>query len=120
MKPYPFTNTPDRLVLNSQNRINVPLDEIMLLKGNVNYTIIVLADGEEKEVSYTLKFFLPFLESHGFQRVHKRSIINPKYIKDYDARLGVITMSNEMSVQVSRRQKEKFMKKNKSSLLKNR
>ena len=81
----------------------------MLLKGKANYTIFVLNDGREKVVAHTLKYFESFLLTHGFQRVHRASMINPKYVKAYDEVTKVITLTNEMSVQISRRRNENFV-----------
>jgi DNA-binding LytR/AlgR family response regulator len=81
----------------------------MLLKGKANYTIFVLNDGREKIVAHTLKYFESFLLTHGFKRVHRASMINPKYVKAYDEVTKVITLTNEMSVQISRRRNENFI-----------
>jgi DNA-binding LytR/AlgR family response regulator len=81
----------------------------MLLKGKANYTIFVLRDGREKVVAHTLKYFESFLQTHGFQRVHRASMINPKYVKAYDEVTKVITLTNEMSVQISRRRNDNFV-----------
>ena len=81
----------------------------MLLKGKANYTIFVLNDGREKVVAHTLKYFESFLQTYGFQRVHRASIINPSYVKSYNEATKIITLTNEMSVQISRRRNENFV-----------
>jgi len=81
----------------------------MLLKGKANYTIFVLRDGREKVVAHTLKYFESFLKTYGFQRVHRASMINPKYVKAYHEATKIITLTNEMSVQISRRRNENFV-----------
>ena len=81
----------------------------MLLRGKANYTIFILSDGREKVVAHTLKYFEHYLKSYGFQRVHRASMINPNYVKDYNKLTSIITMDNQMSVQISRRRKEGFM-----------
>jgi two-component system LytT family response regulator len=81
----------------------------MLLKGKANYTIFVLNDGREKVVAHTLKYFEQFLQTHGFQRVHRASMINPNYVKSYNELTSIVTMKNQMSIQISRRRRDNFM-----------
>ena len=81
----------------------------MLLRGKANYTTFILSDGREKVVAHTLKYFEHFLKTYGFQRVHRASMINPNYVKDYNELTSIIIMDNQMSVQISRRRKEGFM-----------
>ena len=81
----------------------------MLLKGKANYTTFILSDGREKVVAHTLKYFESFLQTYGFQRVHRASIINPNYVKSYDGQSNIITMDNQMSVQISRRRRDNFV-----------
>ena len=109
MKFYEIHSKPDRLILNQRTKSYIPIDYIMLLKGKANYTTFILSDGREKVVAHTLKYFEHFLKSFGFQRVHRASMINPKYVKEYNELTRIITMDNQMSVQISRRRKEGFM-----------
>ena len=81
----------------------------MLLKGKANYTIFVLNDGRKKVVAHTLKYCESFLLTHGFQRVHRGSMINPIFIKEYCKEACLVTMKNGMSLKVSRRRKDAFL-----------
>ena len=81
-----------------------------MLKGQANYTTFIMTDGSEQVVAYTLKYFEPFLETHGFQRIHRSSMINPKFIKEYCNVACLVTMKNGMSLKVSRRRKDIFYK----------
>jgi DNA-binding LytR/AlgR family response regulator len=109
MKLYQNHSKPDRLILNQRTKSYIPISYIMLLKGKANYTIFVLNDGREKVVAHTLKYFESFLLTHGFQRVHRASMINPKFVKSYNEKSNIITMDNQMSVQISRRRNENFV-----------
>lgn len=109
MKLYENQNKPDRLILNQRTKSYIPISYIILLKGNANYTIFILSDGREKVVAHTLKYFERYLLTYGFQRVHRASIINPKYVKSYNEATKLITLTNEMSVQLSRRKRENFV-----------
>ena len=83
MKTYQSTTNRNRIVLNSRTRLNVPVNFVIMLKGQANYTTFIMTDGSEQVVAYTLKYFEPFLKTHGFQRIHRGSMINPNFIKEY-------------------------------------
>lgn len=84
MKLYQSHSKPDRLILNQRTKSYIPISYIMLLKGKANYTIFILRDGREKVVAHTLKYFESFLQTYGFQRVHRASMINPNFVKSYN------------------------------------
>ncbi len=109
MQLYQSHSKPDRLILNQRTKSYIPISYIMLLKGKANYTIFILSDGREKVVAHTLKYFENFLQTYGFQRVHRASMINPNYVKSYNEQSNIITMDNQMSVQISRRKRDNFV-----------
>jgi DNA-binding LytR/AlgR family response regulator len=109
MKLYQSHSKPDRLILNQRTKSNIPISYIMLLKGKANYTIFILSDGREKVVAHTLKYFENFLQTYGFQQVHRASMINPNYVKSYNEQSNIITMDNQMSIQISRRKRDNFV-----------
>lgn len=109
MKTYQITTNRNRIVLNSKTRLNVPINFVVMLIGQVNYTTFIMTDGSEKVVAHTLKYFEPFLKTHGFQRIHRCSIINPDFMKEYCQEENLVTMRNGMSVKVSRRRKDAFL-----------
>lgn len=109
MKLYQSHSKPDRLILNQRTKSYIPISYIMLLKGKANYTIFILRDGREKVVAHTLKYFESFLQTYGFQRVHRASMINPNYVKSYNELTSIITMDNQMSIQISRRRRDNFV-----------
>ena len=109
MKLYESHSRPDILILNQRTKSYIPISYIMLLKGKANYTIFILSDGREKVVAHTLKYFESFLQTYGFQRVHRASMVNPSYIKSYNEVTKIITLTNEMSVQLSRRKRDNFV-----------
>ena len=80
-----------------------------MLRVQANYTTFIMIDGSEQVVAYTLKYFEPFLETHGFQRIHRGFMINPKFIKEYCQQACLVTMKNGMSLKVSRRRKDAFL-----------
>ena len=109
MKLYESHSKPDRLILNQRTKSYIPISYIMLLKGKANYTTFILSDGREKVVAHTLKYFESFLQTYGFQRVHRASMINPNYVKSYNELTSIVTMDNQMNVQISRRRRDSFV-----------
>ena len=111
MKTYQCNHKTDRLCLNKRTKVYIPINYIILLRGQANYTIFVLSDGREKIVPHTLRYFEAYLSNLGFQRVHRASIINTKFIQDYQEQNSFLTMNNGMVIPVSRRRKVAFVKK---------
>lgn len=105
MKAYQCNHKMDRLCLNKRSRVYVLLCDIVVLKGQANYTTFVLSDGREKIVPHTLRYFEAYLSDFGFQRVHRSSMINAKYIRDYQEQSSIVTLNNGMVIPVSRRRK---------------
>ena len=109
MKTYQSIPNRNRIVLNSRTRLNVPVNFVIMLIGQINYTTFIMSDGTQQVVAYTLKYFEPFLQTHGFQRIHRCSMINPTFVKEYCQEASLVTMRNGMSVKVARRRKEAFL-----------
>lgn len=87
----------------------VKMEEIVRLKGNGNFTDLVLTDGTKKMVCRFLKHFseiLPF----PFIRVHKSHIINIHFVKAYN-KGGYITMKDGSGIEVSATYRDNFLKK---------
>ncbi|MCU0467466.1 MAG: LytTR family transcriptional regulator [Arcicella sp.] len=105
MKTYQSTHNPNRVVLNSKTRLSVPVNLIVLLKGQANYTTFILTDGSKRVVAHTLKYFEAFLQTHGFQRVDRSSLVNPHFIQSYHQSSALVMMKNGMVVKVSRRRR---------------
>jgi DNA-binding LytR/AlgR family response regulator len=105
MKTYQQKGKDTLLILNQRTVKKISVDNVVLLKGNINYTTFYLQHGEEKVVAHTLKFFESFLETHGFLRVHRSYMINPNFVKEYNHEHEFLTMSNGQKASISRRRK---------------
>jgi two-component system, LytTR family, response regulator len=79
--------------------------EIIYLKGEVNYSYIYLISGERLLVCTTLKTLENRFKNAGFFRAHKSSLINLDFIKNYiyDVNGGKIELLNNETIEVSRR-----------------
>ena len=103
---------PKRLALPSMEGLQfVDTDDIIYLEALSNYTHFHLTGNKKIIVAKTLKDFEEMLPSGGFIRIHHSYIINiycvEKYIKGDG---GQVIMKNGVTLDVSRRKKEEFLK----------
>jgi DNA-binding LytR/AlgR family response regulator len=79
--------------------------EILCLRGEINYTYVFLRNGSKILVCTTLKALESRFNAHGFFRVHKSALVNLDYIESYkyDENGGEITLPNDLIINVSRR-----------------
>ncbi len=105
MKTYQQKGNNSLLIINHKTSKKVFINEVILLKGDINYTILHLENGKRKVVAHPIKFFEPFLETHGFLRVHRSFMINPNHVKTYNPNEEFLMMTNGQKAGVSRRRK---------------
>jgi two-component system, LytTR family, response regulator len=90
--------------------IFIKMQDILYCEASSNYTDITLADGKKYVVSRTLREYEELLEGHNFYRIHNSSLINLNAIKKYvRGEGGYVVMSNDKSLDVSKRKKEGFL-----------
>ncbi|MDZ7896848.1 MAG: LytTR family DNA-binding domain-containing protein [Arcicella sp.] len=105
MKTYQQKGNNALLILNHKTSKKVLINNVILIKGDINYSIFCMKDGQEKLVPHTIKFFEAHLETHGFLRVHRGYMINPNYVKNYNIDEESITMANGVVATIARRRK---------------
>jgi DNA-binding LytR/AlgR family response regulator len=105
MKTYLQKGNKALFILNHRTSKKVLVDSVILLEGNANYTTVYLEDGKSKTIAHSIKFFEPFLETHGFIRVHRSFLINPNHVKGYNSEDYILTMSNGQKANIARRRK---------------
>jgi DNA-binding LytR/AlgR family response regulator len=105
MKTYQQKGLISQLVINHKTSQKVFVNNVILLKGDSNYTTFYLKNGKSKLVARTLKFFEPHLLMQGFLRVHRSYLINPKHIQKYDEQYDILTMADGYEACISRRRK---------------
>jgi two-component system, LytTR family, response regulator len=89
----------------------ININDIIYLEAQSNYTIIYLADSHKLTVSKTLKDFEELLPPAIFIRIHHSYIINKNAVEKYiKGEGGQVVMKNNVTLDVSRRKKEEFMK----------
>lgn len=80
------------------------LKDIICLEGFSNYTKFHFTHQKPLMVSKTIKDYEEILTGHDFFRVHKSYMINKLHVKKMD-KDGMLWLSNNMQVSVSRRKK---------------
>lgn len=90
----------------------INFDEIINIEADSNYSIFYL-DGKEKiTVSKVLKEYEEILPENKFVRIHKSSIINLDYLKEYHSKNGLeVALKNGVKIAVSRRRASEFVEK---------
>lgn len=65
MKTYQQKGNDSLLILNHKTLVKMLINNTVLTKGDINYSIFCMKNGQEKLVSHTVKFFEAHLETHG-------------------------------------------------------
>lgn len=103
MKTYQQKGSNTLLIINHRTSRKVLLNNVVLLKGNINYTTIYMDNNIQKVIAHPIKFFETHLETHGFLRVHRAYMINPNHVKGYNQESRELMMSNGEQAIISRR-----------------
>jgi two-component system, LytTR family, response regulator len=89
----------------------VEVNDILSLDADNNYTIFHLRDQRKIVVSKSIKEFEEVLDPSIFVRIHKSSIINLKYLKEFSKVDGYYAvMADDSAIAVSRRRLSDFLK----------
>ncbi|MBL0744550.1 LytR/AlgR family response regulator transcription factor [Chryseolinea lacunae] len=92
--------------------IFIRTNDILYCEASSNYTQIYTGDGKKYLVSKTLKEYEDLLSDHNFFRIHNSYLINLNAIKKYvKGEGGYVILSNDVSLDVSKRKKEAFLSK---------
>jgi two-component system, LytTR family, response regulator len=97
------------LLVNQKQKIRIPIQNIIMLEGHANYTLIYLQSGKQKLYARTLRHFEELLSEENFIRVHRGFLINPCCINHFDKNENILYLDNNLEVSVSRRKKRKFV-----------
>lgn len=96
-------------LIDAKRKVKVPLQDIMLLHGQKNYTHFFCKNRKRHLMARTLKFFEKELTNQGFYRVHRSCIINIGYVKDINLATDTIILSNNTTIKMSRRKRKAFL-----------
>ncbi len=96
--------------------IVLKLDDIIYCEAERSYTIFHLEGNKTVTVSKPLLEYDHILEDTSFLRIHKSFLINLHHVKEYQrGEGGMVIMSDNAEIEVSRRKKEMFLLKVKES-----
>ena len=97
------------LINHSKGFTLIDYKDIVWLEASDNYTNLFLNTGKKIVASKTLKEFEAILPSSVFFRIHRSSLINIDFIKEYsNAEGGTIIMSDGTNIQVSKARSQEF------------
>ena len=95
----------------SEGFLLVPLQDILYCQSNSNYTQIHLVNKRKLTSSYTLKHYDDLLSEYHFFRAHKSFLINLAHVTQYKkGEGGTVIMSDNIEIELSRRNKEAFIR----------
>lgn len=90
----------------------IPLEHILYIQGEINYSRLFLHNQEKLLTTKTLKEYESLLNEFGFFRIHQSYLINLRFVKEYiKGDGGVIIMDNDASLNLSRRRKQQFIRR---------
>jgi two-component system LytT family response regulator len=91
-------------------KANFSPNDVVLLKGNGNYTWIYMTNGSRKLLCKTMHTILDEFHQMQFVRTHKSYSVNINHIRSQDmVNDHTLVMTNGMVVEVSRRKKKEFL-----------
>ena len=97
---------------NGQGYSLVSIDDIVHIEADSNYSIFYLINNEKITVSKVLKEYEEILPDHQFVRIHKSSIVNLNYLREYNSKNGLeVILENGDKIAVSRRRASDFAEK---------
>lgn len=100
---------------NGQGYTLVELNEIIRIEADSNYSVFHFDNREKLTVSKILKDYEEILPPDQFVRIHKSSIVNLNYLREYNSKNGLeVLLKNGEKIAVSRRRASIFVDKVKS------
>ena len=91
------------LLLDQKKGIKVSVNDIILLRGDANYTNFFFQHRKKFTVSHSLKYFEERLLCNGFLRIHRSYLVNSKFIKTTNLDELTVTLMDGTELKVARR-----------------
>lgn len=91
------------LVLNAKLNRRVELEQIIFLKGDINYTHFFFNCKKKATIARCLKHFEPDLLPNGFVRIHRSCIVNARFVRETNLQTNTITLTDGTELKVARR-----------------
>ena len=96
------------MIINQRLSKTLPLADIIMCEGWINYTIIYLNNGRKVISSHTLKSFEDTLHESGFARIHRAYLINYSHYSSFNKDTNMVLMKNGTELNVARRRLNSF------------
>jgi two-component system LytT family response regulator len=88
----------------------VELADVIYCESESSYTIFHLLSGQTITASKSIMEYELLLDRSGFCRIHKSFLVNLQHIREYvRGEGGSVLLTNDRTIEVSRRKKEVFM-----------
>ena len=98
-----------RIALSTSDGIHLfEVSDIIRCEAKVNYTEFFIKNHKPLLISRTLKEYEDILQEHNFLRVHKSYLVNKAHVIKVDKE-GILELSNQMHIPVSRRRKNEII-----------
>ena len=91
----------------SEGSYSIPIDDIICLEANSNYTRFYLSGDRKLFSARSLKVYEALLCKSNFCRVHQSFLINKRHVSSVDEQ-GKIQLSNQMQIVMARRRKKQI------------
>jgi DNA-binding LytR/AlgR family response regulator len=108
-----MTNTNCLILPNKSRKAEkIPLEEILYLEANLNYTIIHLKDGKVKLSAHTLLHHVNNYLDESFIRIHRAFCVNKNHIESFDKPQlpKYLLLNGGTKLTISRRQRKKIIR----------
>ena len=117
-----FTAHKQELLTIDLKKKQIDINQIIMLKGCVNYTHFYLQNGKHRFSARTLKHYENLLNDKVFLRIHRGFIINKNCIVEHNLRTSQLILTDGYEANIARRRKHIFennsiLKKNEEYLL---
>ena len=92
------------IIPHNKKQTVIPVEDIIFVEGEGNYSFLHTKDGKRFLISKTLKCFELMLGTTSFMRIHKSSIVNIHYLKEISIEADrYVRLSSGVEVAISRR-----------------
>ncbi|RFS17918.1 LytTR family DNA-binding domain-containing protein [Emticicia sp. C21] len=103
-----MTQLPTSSMVFFNKKTKVCINEILLLEGNINYTIVHLKEKSPLLIALTLKKVESLLKDHGFMRIHKSFLLNMSYADSSLLTNNQILSQKNIAIKISRRKRNEL------------
>ena len=98
-------NREDLLIINKKIKRTIAINQIIMMKGMLNYTCFYLQNGKQRVSARTLKHYETLLLGKGFIRVHRSCLVNENCILEHNSITSQLKLTDGHHVAISRRRK---------------